>query len=270
MKISILSDEISRDPQTACELAAQWGLKHLEFRMWMNSRAPVGMTDADMRQVRRFADDFGLDFPSISPGLFKLRTDDPLYPEHCGAFRERCFDLAEALGASIVVVFPPLCASHDDWAAWPEHVVADLHTAAEAAQKCGLTIALENEPACYAGSGHTLAQLLAAVDHPAMRANWDAGNHTSATGEDFSAAYAALKPWYLHTHVKDYVVDGGRHAVTPGEGGVNWPGQLKALQADGYSGYLVLETHFLPKVAGSRRCFAALREMLAAIGEAGE
>ncbi len=267
MRVSILSDEVSVDPVAACELASEWGLKHLELRLWMNTRAPVGMSDADMQRVRQVAADFGLDFPSISPGLFKLRVDSPQYVEHCGPFRERCFDLAETLGASLVVLFPPLCDSFDEWDSYPEHVVADLRACAEAAAARGLTLALENEPACYGGRGQSLARLLGAIDHPAMRANWDPGNHTNATHEDFRHGYAAVRPYHVHTHVKDYRVGGGGSAVPPGEGDVDWLGQLQALKSDHYAGLLVLETHFVPKIAGSRHCFQRLRELLATIGE---
>lgn len=269
MKVSILSDEISLDPTTACEITADWGLQHLEFRLWMQHRAPRGMSEADMSQVRRVADDFGIDFPSISPGLFKLCLDDPAYADHTGDFQSRCFDLAEALGSSIIVLFPPLCASYEEWTAWPEYVVNDLRTAAENAAQRGLKLALENEPACYGGSGQTLASLLAAINHPNMYANWDPGNHTHATHEDFRAGYEALKPYYLHTHVKDYTT-AGSVAIPPGQGNVDWPGQLRALQNDGYEGLLVLETHFTPKIAGSHMCYQSLCQMLHGIGEEAE
>jgi sugar phosphate isomerase/epimerase len=253
----------------ACELAADWGLKHLEFRLWMTTRAPDGMSDGDMARVRQVASDFGLDFPSVSPGLFKVKLDDPAYAAHKGDFQQRCYDLAEALGAGIVVLFPPICGAHDQWLNWPAHVVDDLREAAENAARRGLVLALENEPICYGGSGPALAQLIAAINHPNMKANWDPGNHCSATGEDFRPGYAALKPVHIHTHVKDYQA-GVSHALVPGEGGVDWIGQLRALQADGYDGLLVLETHFTPKIAGSRNCVHRLRELLAEIGEGAE
>ncbi|MEN6304760.1 MAG: sugar phosphate isomerase/epimerase family protein [Armatimonadia bacterium] len=269
MKLSILSDEISVDPVAACELAADWGLKYLEFRLWMQFRGPNGMSDQDMQRTRKAADDYGISFPSISPGLFKLKLDDPAYADHCGAFQDRCYDLAEALGAKIVVLFPPLCTSYDEWYDWPVRVVDDIRAAAERAAARGLTLALENEPACYAGGGQALAKLVAEINHPNLRANWDPGNHTHATGEDFRAGYEALRPYHLHTHLKDYR-SGERMAVPPGEGDVDWPGQLQALKADVYDGLLVLETHFVPKIAGSKRCVDAVRRMLADLGEEAE
>jgi len=269
MRIAILSDEISVDPLAACELAASWGLRHLEFRLWLNYRAPQGMSEADMRRVRQIAEDFGLDFPSISPGLFKVRLEDPAYEAHCGNFQEECYDMAEILGAQIVVLFPPICGERALWNSWPPRVVEDLRAAAERAAQRGLRLALENEPICYGGCGQALAKLIAEINHPHLQANWDPGNHTCATGEDFRAAYEALKPFHLHTHVKDYKA-GTSLAVPPGDGDVNWRGQLRALKENNYKGMLVLETHFQPKIAGSQRCVERLRELLAEMGEEAE
>lgn len=269
MRISILSDEISVDPVAACELAADWGLKHLEFRLWMTTRAPNGMSEGEMQRVRQVAADFGLSFPSISPGLFKLKLDDPAYGDHCGDFQQKSYDLAEILGAKIVVLFPPICHEQGKWFDWPQQVVDDLRQAAANAATRGLTLALENEPICYGGSGQALAKLVGEIDHPNMKANWDPGNHTCATGEDFRAAYEALRPVHIHTHVKDYRgLTAG--AMVPGEGDVDWLGQLQALKADRYRGLLVLETHFQPKIAGSHNCVERLRELLAQVGEEAE
>ncbi len=269
MKLSILSDEISSDPGSAAELAAEWGLKHFELRGWYRRRAPAGMSDEDMVGLRKTWQGFGLDCPSISPGLFKVRLDDPALEEHRGPFRERCFDLAEAMGARVVVCFPPILAEGEGWRDWPASVVEDLRGAAEAARARGLVLALENEPSCYGGCGLALAELVAEVGHPGLRANWDPGNHTHATGEDYREPYAALKPYHVHTHVKDYAGKGAR-AAPPGEGGVDWLGQLRALKKDGYKGLIVLETHFEPRIAGSQRCIQHMRDLLAQAGEEAE
>lgn len=269
MRVSILSDEISRDPLSACELAADWGIKHLEFRMYMKERAPRGMSEAEMQQVAKAAADFGLDFPSVSPGLFKVRMADPAIEEHRGEFRERCLDLAEVLGAGILVVFPPVRSEGDGFSDWSQQIVDDLRETAELAAQRGLTVALENEPVCYGGSGQSLAALLDETDHPASGANWDPGNHCSATKEDFRGGYASLRDKIVHCHVKDVRWDeqGGRKTVPPGEGDVDWAGQIAALKADDYDGLLVLETHFTPKIAGSRDCFRRLTELLEQAGE---
>ena len=53
-----------------------------------------------------------------------------------------------------------------------------------------------------------------------------------------------------------------RQVVPIGEGDIDWRGQLTALRRDGYDGFYTIETHFRPKVAGSKACHEALARML--------
>jgi len=66
--------------------------------------------------------------------------------------------------------------------------------------------------------------------------------------------------------VKDVVWEDDKPKfVYIGDGDIDYVGQFRALEADGYEGYLSLETHYKPGGAaeeGSRQCLASLREML--------
>lgn len=270
MRVSIISDEISRDPLTAAELAAQWGLKHLELRSHFGTRAPRGMSDADITAVARAADSFGLDVPSISPGLFKLSLDDPAIDEHRGELGVRCLEMAQMLGAGVMVIFPYFRTDRDEPEdVWPDVLVEDFQRVADLAAERGITIAVENEPICYAATGQSLARLLDEIDRPNCGANWDPANHFVYRPEDFRGGYEALGERIVHVHVKDHAVDdqGNRRTVPAGEGEVDWPGQVRALLGDGYQGLMVVETHFGPRVAGSE---AATKALLAILEEAGE
>ena len=269
MKVSIISDEISRDPVSAAELAAEWGLKHLELRSHYGTRAPRGMTAGQIEQVAKAAGSFGLDVPSVSPGLFKLELDDPEIASHRGELRAQCFDMCEILGAKTMVVFPhvrPEGVAEDEW---PDEVVEDLRQTADLAADHGISIALETEKPCYGATGQSMARLIDEIDRPNCGANWDPQNHYSFNGEDFRPGYEALGDRIIHVHVKDATIDddGQRKTVAPGEGAVDWPGQIEALVADGYDGLMVIETHFAPKVAASRRSVRALIDMLEEVGE---
>ncbi len=270
MRVSIISDEISRDPLTAAELAARWGLRHLELRSYYGTRAPRGMSDADITAVAKAASGFGLDVPSISPGLFKLTIDDPAIDDHRGDLGERCLQMAEMLGAGVMVIFPYIRSDRDEPDdEWPDALVEDFRRIADLAAARGITIAVENEPICYAATGPSLARLLNEIDRPNCGANWDPANHFVYRPEDFRAGYQALGERIVHVHVKDHAVDaeGGRRTVPAGEGEVDWPGQVRALLDDGYAGLMVVETHFAPRVGGSEASVAALRAILDEAGE---
>ncbi len=268
MEIGIVTDEISRDPVTACELAQQWGLRHLELRRWYRSRPPEDMTDADIAELRGIAADNGLDFYSISPGLFKVCADDPRLAEHRGDLQKRSLDLAEGLGAGLVIAFAYIRGEGEGHQDWPPAMIDDFRALGEAAAGRGRRVALENEAICFGPTGQTMAKLVAEIDHPNVGINWDPGNQLVADGTPWDAGYEHVRDRMVHCHVKDYVLtDGEPKGVPPGEGEVGWAGQVKALGEDCYAGLLMLETHFTPRVAGSRDSLAALRGLLQAIGE---
>jgi len=258
---------------TAAEIAADWGIPHFELRMFYGSRAPRGMTAGDIEVVKKAAETFGLDVPSISPGLFKIRASDEGIADHRGELRVQCLNMAESLGASTMVIFPYVREDREDPEdQWPDQLVEAFQETADLAAERGITIAVENKPICYAATGQSLARLLNEIDRPNCGANWDPANHTANRREDFRAGYEALGGRIVHVHVKDaaFDEDGNRSIVAPGAGEVDWAGQIEALVADGYEGLMVIETHFSPKVAASRACTEAVMALLDDAGEAVE
>ncbi len=270
MRLSIISDEISRDIVTSCELASDWGLKHIEVRMYHAARAPQGMSDGDFKTILKVASDHGIDIPSISPGLFKLRLDDPQIAEHRGDLRTRCLDMAEALGSQVMVVFPhvrPEGVQSDD--TWSQEVVDDLRETVELAAARGLRVALENEKPCWGATGPSMIKLVDAIDHPSVGVNWDPCNHLAFNGEGHEPGYAAIRERIIHNHVKDATIspEGKLKMTVPGKGDIGWGEQVAALVADGYDGLIVVETHFTPKVASSHACVEAMRALILQAGE---
>jgi sugar phosphate isomerase/epimerase len=111
-----------------------------------------------------------------------------------------------------------------------------------------------------------LRQILRSIDHPALGANWDPGNAFFAGDQPFPSGYEALKGLVRHIHFKDAMRDpsGECHFVLDGQ--IDWAGQIQALAADGYSGYLSIETHARPKVASARYTLQRLRSLMSAAG----
>jgi sugar phosphate isomerase/epimerase len=63
-----------------------------------------------------------------------------------------------------------------------------------------------------------------------------------------------------HVHLKD--IDEGGDWTRIGEGVIDYPGQLRALEDDGYAGFLSLETHYTTPAGGAE---SATRESIAAV-----
>jgi sugar phosphate isomerase/epimerase len=164
---------------------------------------------------------------------------------------EHAFKIAKKMGAPIVRVFsywrtlkPEECF---------EAVVKSLRKLAEKAEKENLIIGLENEHACNIATGEETGKLLAALDHPALKVVWDPANALVAGENPFPEGYARIPAGRIvHVHAKDCRVHDHKAEWLPlGEGSVDWPGQIAALERDGYTGWISLETHW-PGPAGDK------------------
>ena len=88
--------------------------------------------------------------------------------------------------------------------------------------------------------------MLAALDHPNLKVVWDPANALVAGENPFPEGYRLLAPGRIvHVHAKDCFVKDHTPTFGPlGECGVDWKGQIAALVADGYHGWVSLETHW--------------------------
>jgi sugar phosphate isomerase/epimerase len=145
----------------------------------------------------------------------------------------------------------------------PDEILETLRYAAEQAAAAGLRLAIEVEDKFWADTGRRTADLMAAVDHPALGVNWDPGNAFMAGDTPFPDGYQAVRGWVRHVHFKDAEVDldGARRYAVHGQ--IDWAGQIRALASDGYQGYISIETHMRPKVTVARKELAMLRRLIA-------
>jgi sugar phosphate isomerase/epimerase len=118
------------------------------------------------------------------------------------------------------------------------------------------------------GTGVEAARVLDAIDHPALKVVWDPANAFILGERPYPDGYEALPPErVVHVHAKDCRVNN----FTPewgvlGEMGVDWVGQIRALERDSYQGWISLETHWRgpkgDKLEASLICGARLRELV--------
>ncbi len=157
---------------------------------------------------------------------------------------DRAFAIAHKTGAKIIRVF-----SYWRTVNPPEvfdRVAEALKDLAEKASKENLIIGLENEHACNIGTAAESAPMLNAVQHPNLKLVWDPANALVSGEEPFPHGYGLLpKNRIVHVHAKDCHMEGHKPVWGPlGTRSVDWKGQIAALLADGYTGWLSLETHW--------------------------
>ena len=181
---------------------------------------------------------------------------------------EHAFKLAKFFNTRVIRVFsywrtidPEQCF---------DAVVNALSDLASKAAKEDLIIGLENEHACHIGTAAESAKLLAAVQQPNLKLVWDPANAMVGGESPFPDGYSLLpKDRIVHVHAKDCHMEGEKPVWGPlGTRHVDWKGQIAALVADGYKGYISLETHWAgpngDKEEASRICGWNLRGLVAA------
>lgn len=244
MKRAVISDEISSDITIAAQLAAQHGLYGLEIRNVFGVGAHE-LSGAQLETIDQTAKQYGLAIVAIASSAFKCDLHDDAFEEHL-AILKPCFTVARMLGTNIIRVF-----SFWQSLSWEDAlplIVPKLHIAADLAQKAGMILVLESDPGVYATNAKKLADIIEAVDSPALKALWDPGNDLYDPDHEtpYPDGYLRIKPHIRHMHVKDARrnADGTSQCLPFGKGAVDWRGQIKALLSDGYQGVLSLETHY--------------------------
>ncbi len=101
MRISLITDEVSADPETAFELGAQWGVRDFELRGFFTERVPR-FSDYQKQRLRDALAEHQGRIIAIAPGLFKVPFPPTSPPHSSLAWMER--------------------ASYEDWAA-AQHLV---------------------------------------------------------------------------------------------------------------------------------------------------
>ena len=293
MQLAAITDEISQEFEYALDVMLEYGVRGAELRgLWGTNisdlsdeqvqRAKKALKDREMTVVGLATPFFKCDLPAESAELNGVAG-----PMHLASARpfEKQIELLQRCARLSHIFETPLLRVFSFWnrAALTPEIEAQIVDAFEEplkiAKKEGLILGLENEHACFIGTGAQASRIAAKIDSPNFKIVWDPGNAFNADENPFPTGYEAVKPWLTHVHVKDArMVETPDHGLQPkwcviGEGEIDYSGQFAALKKDGYSGHISLETHFIPTSGsgedgkgtpedGSRLCLTALRALL--------
>ena len=258
-RIASITDEFSpADPARSLAQMASIGMTGAELRVIFGKNI-MDLNDDEMARMRHLLEGHGMQAISIASPILKCVL--PNAPEIDGRFQQdifnskhtfedqpeladRAFRIAKFFGAKIIRVFSYWRTVDPDKCF--DAVATALQDLAEKAAKQDLIIGIENEHACNISTAKDAARILDAVKHPNLQLVWDPANALCSGEDPFPGGYALLpKDRIAHVHVKDCHMDGHKPIWGPvGTRSVDWKGQIAALQADGYKGWLSLETHW--------------------------
>jgi sugar phosphate isomerase/epimerase len=275
-RLSVLTDEVSDQFVAALDWAVARAFRYVEVRM-VDGKNVAALDDEQVARARKEIDQRKLHVSAIASPLFKCALDptrpvqkgdtfgapDEDVPTHFKKL-ERVMGIAKRLGTRNIRIF----------SFWREEqprkyfgeIAGHLKKAAEAAEKEGVMLLLENETACNGGYAEEVAEILRRVNRPAsLKALWDPGNETYGGRSPYPEGYAKIKPYVGHVHLKD-AADG--KCVPIGSGQAPLKDQILALERDGYRGLYTLETRYTPEggtpMQGTEMTLEGLKKLLAA------
>jgi L-ribulose-5-phosphate 3-epimerase len=259
-RLAVINDEITQDFEKACEIVSgEFGLQWIELRSMWNKNV-TALNEKELGEAREILAEHKLRVTDIASPLFKTdwpgaprspqsETRDQFHAEFDANAQdrllERCISLAKFFGTDRIRCFDFW--RLDDQKPYRAAIDGKLQQAAQRCAKDNLILLLENEMACNTATGEESAAVLQAIPEKNFMLNWDPGNAAAIGSTPYPDGYKLLpKERIGHCHCKDVVrkADNKYDWAPVGGGVVDWVGQLRALQRDGFRYAVSLETHW--------------------------
>ncbi|MGI6199529.1 MAG: sugar phosphate isomerase/epimerase family protein [Christensenellales bacterium] len=257
--IGVLVDSFRLPFAQGVRKAAQVGVSGLQVYATGGEMAPENLDRAKRADIRKLLSDEGLTISALCGDLgghgFAVAGDNPARIE-CSC---RIVDLAKDLGCDVITTHIGVIPADPNH---PRYAVLQQACRAlgEYAESVGAFFAIETGPEPCA----RLKTFLESLGTRGVRVNLDPANLVMVSGDDPVAGTRLLGDWIVHTHAKDgvmlqksdpeviYDMFAGEgiegisdkdffREVPLGQGQVDYPGWLKALEDIGYAGYLTIE-----------------------------
>ncbi len=270
--IGILIDNFRLEPHEAIRRAAELEADGIQF-FAKNDLDPQAI---NVPEFGRFVADQGLEISALCGDIGGFKTPEVIQDHYEKTLR--ILDMAKTLGVRVVTAHIgaiPAEPAHPRY----QMMLDACGRVAQYAASLGICYAIETGPE---PSG-VLRNFLDDIHSPGIGVNLDPANFVMITGEDPVKAVHRLGHNIVHTHVKDgrmnrfvgveiaygmvpdsETLKAGAWMQTPiGEGSVNWPAYLQALEDIQYRGYLTIEREGGDdRPAEIRRAFDTLRGWL--------
>ena len=252
--IGVMLDSFRKPPKEALLLAAASGADGLQLYATHGELAPESMDAAARRDFRSRVADAGLKISAVCGDLGCGFANAALNPELIRRSK-LIMELAKELGTDIVTTHIGVVPA--DKKAERYAIMQDAcGELARYANDLGSHFAVETGPE----RSEVLKEFLDGLGSKGVAVNFDPANLVMVAGERPETAVKNLGEYIVHTHAKDgrqifyrdpEVIFGIKpddgikqpsfEELPLGEGDVNFPQYLKALEATGYRGYLTVE-----------------------------
>ncbi|WP_054022943.1 sugar phosphate isomerase/epimerase family protein [Bacillus sp. FJAT-28004] len=265
-KIGVIVDSFKVGVKEGLLKAKQVGADGVQMYAVHGELDPANLSAAARKEWKSYIDGLGLDISALVGDLGGHGFQDAAENRAKIDKSKRIMELGMELGTNIITTHIGIVPSDKN-----SRVYETMHTACEElarfANNMNAYFAIETGPET---SAH-LKLFLDGLGTKGVAVNFDPANMVMVTGDDPVQGVYTLKDYIVHTHAKDGVklghvdprdvygdygyevsldhekianmVETGSafREVPLGEGSVDWPAYLRALQEIGYTGYLTIE-----------------------------
>jgi sugar phosphate isomerase/epimerase len=261
MKLGIVTDEISLNPEEALNYCKEWGIGKVEIRCLQSGRVPY-ISEEELNKFIELKHKYEIKVSALSPGFFKgTISEKEKYKEELDKHLPKLIEISKVLDTNMIIVFG---FKKEDGDENQKSAVIDVfREIAERAKKNGLKIAVENEPGFWCDTGTRTAEIVKEVGMINFGINWDPANAYIENAEAaFPTGYESAKPYIFNVHVKDTKLGSLVECCPVGEGIIDWEGQIKALLQDKIVEHVTIETHCLPLIEKSKIDIDRIRKII--------
>ncbi len=234
-RLAIISDEAADSFAEAVEFCLPLGIRAYELRKLEGGRFPH-VSERAIEEVAATAKAHELDLIGVSPGFFKGPLEAATVEHTFAHDLPKAFRLMERLGIRRMTLFT--FRRQGPAESINSAIYEPLGRAVELCAREGIEVLLENAASIYSNTGANLAEIAETLG---LRVVWDPANGAASGEASWQEGYHAARERIAHVHFKNWLPGQGFVAIDAGL--VDMPGQVRALKADGYSGYYCLEPH---------------------------
>lgn len=248
MKTAVITDEVSQNLDVVLRFARDFKLDGIELRSLWN-KPPHELSEEEVSLLDNRCRDAGLKVCGIASPVFKCDIENAEEIENHSRIFRTTLELAKRLESPLIRVFT----------GWRRTNSRELHSRAAAAfreklipmtEGTGIILGVENEYSTNVADGGESAAFMQTLGPAPVRIVWDPCNilYMPSFSDPFDIHYPKVRGLVGHYHVKDALRREGEdppaEAVPLGDGAARLKDTLRALQADGYDGWVSLETHW--------------------------
>lgn len=242
IKLAFITDEATQDLRQAIALAKEYGMSGVELRSIEDT--PIDRISAEkLKTYKQWLDEAGLQVCNLASSFFKCLPHEA--DGELEKLRRLC-DAADILECDTIRGF--VFFADKDGPRITDEMVERFIPAVKLLKERGKQLLIEADPSVNTTNHAAVAAFLERLNCDVAGAIYDPGNdiYDPLREKPYPDGYEAVKKWVKHIHIKDAVRNekDEPNCVCIGTGWVDYPGLIRALKRDGYTGWMSLETHY--------------------------